>query len=91
MSYDDQFLFSVGLDGSLFSFRVVDKEGRGLKREKDITFSEEVLVTKSDLEEKVNLLPYYHFYNKELIVKFCMNAALNTRQQITFLNFLNIS
>ncbi len=53
MSYDDQFLFSVGLDGTLFAFRVVDKEGRGLKREKDITFSEEVLVTKSDLEEKV--------------------------------------
>ena len=53
ISYDDQFLFSVGMDGSLFAFKVTDKEGRGLKREKDITFSEEVLVSRSDLEEKV--------------------------------------
>ncbi len=53
MSYDDQFLFSVGQDGSLFSFRVTDKEGRGLKRDKDVAQAEEVLVTRSDLEEKV--------------------------------------
>ena len=52
ISYDDQYLFSVGQDGSLFIFKVNDKDGRGLKREKDITFAEEVLVTKSDLEEK---------------------------------------
>lgn len=56
ISYDDQFLFSVGMDGSLFIFKVIDKEGRGLKREKDIAFSEEVLVTKTDLEEKVIIL-----------------------------------
>ena len=53
ISYDDQFLFSVGLDGSLFMFRLIDKEGRGLKREKDVSFAEEVLVTKTDMEEKV--------------------------------------
>ncbi len=54
ISYDDQYLFSVGMDGSVFAFKVTDKEGRGLKREKDITFAEEVLVTRSDLEEKVH-------------------------------------
>ena len=53
MSYDDQYLFSVGQDGSLLAFRVSDKEGRGYKRDKDIAYAEEVLVTKSDLEEKV--------------------------------------
>lgn len=53
ISYDDQFLFTVGMDGSLFAFKVTDKEGRGLKREKDITYAEEVLVARSDLEEKV--------------------------------------
>lgn len=53
ISYDDQYLFTVGMDASLFAFKVTDKEGRGLKREKDITFSEEVLVARSDLEEKV--------------------------------------
>ena len=56
ISYDDQYLFSVGQDGSLFIFKVTDKDGRGLKREKDITFAEEVLVTKSDLEEKNTLM-----------------------------------
>ena len=34
-------------------FKVADKEGRGLKRDKEIVFSEEILITKSDLEEKV--------------------------------------
>ena len=53
ISYDDQFLFTVGLDGSLFAFRLTDKDGRGLWREKDMNFAEEVLITKSDLEEKV--------------------------------------
>eukprot|EP00731_Ephydatia_muelleri_P018745 Em0011g785a len=52
VSYDDQYLFSVGQDGVLFCFKVTDKDGRGLKKEKDVNFSEEVLVTKSDLEEK---------------------------------------
>ena len=56
ISYDDQYLFSVGQDGSLFVFKVTDKDGRGLKREKDITFAEEVLVTKSDLEEKNTMM-----------------------------------
>ena len=53
VSYDDQYLFSVGQDGVLFCFKIMDKDGRGLKKEKDVNFSEEVLVTKSDLEEKV--------------------------------------
>lgn len=55
ISYDDQLLFSVGADGSLFAFKVTDKEGRGFKREKDITYAEEVLVTKSDLDDKVQV------------------------------------
>ena len=53
ISYDDRFLFSVGLDGSLLAFRVSDKEGRGIKAEKDVGYAEEVLVTRTDLEEKV--------------------------------------
>ena len=71
VSHDDQFLFSVGLDGSLLALRLTDKDGRGLKREKDIAFAEEVLVMKTDLEEKVNalyMLQYFSFmykYNTE--------------------------
>lgn len=52
MSYDDQYLFSAGDDGSLFVFRVQDKDARGLKRDRDISYAEEILITKSDLEEK---------------------------------------
>lgn len=53
MSYDDQYLFTVSEDASLFIFKAVDKEGRGLKRDKELGYAEEILITKSDLEEKV--------------------------------------
>ena len=53
LSYDDQYMFSVGEDGSLFVFKVTDKDGRGLKRDREVAYSEEILITKSDLEEKV--------------------------------------
>ena len=53
LSWDDQYLFTGGEDGSLCLFRVQDKEGRGLKRDREIQYAEEILITKSDLEEKV--------------------------------------
>lgn len=53
ISYDDQYLFSVGEDGTLFTFKIMDKEGRLMKREREVTYAEEVLITRSDLEEKV--------------------------------------
>lgn len=53
MSYDDQYLFTVSEDASLFIFKAVDKEGRGMKRDKEVGYAEEILITKSDLEEKV--------------------------------------
>lgn len=59
MSYDDQYLFSTGNDGSLFIFRVQDKDARGLKRDRDLSYAEEILITKSDLEEKVVVRIYY--------------------------------
>ena len=44
----------MGEDGTLFSFRVNDREGRGMKtRERESAYAEEVLVTRADLEEKV--------------------------------------
>eukprot|EP00002_Diphylleia_rotans_P000166 TRINITY_DN1008_c0_g1_i4.p1 TRINITY_DN1008_c0_g1~~TRINITY_DN1008_c0_g1_i4.p1 ORF type:complete len:1179 (-),score=303.89 TRINITY_DN1008_c0_g1_i4:414-3950(-) len=56
ISFDDSFLFTVGEDGCLFIFDIRDKEGRQQKREKDAPFAEEILVTKSDLEEKTQLM-----------------------------------
>lgn len=53
LTFDDQYLLTVADDGCLFTWRVFDKDGRGIKREREVGFAEEVLVTKTDMEEKV--------------------------------------
>ncbi|TPX56516.1 hypothetical protein PhCBS80983_g04473 [Powellomyces hirtus] len=52
VSYDDQYLFSASEDGILYAFKISEKEERGLKREKLNLYADEILITKSDLEEK---------------------------------------
>ncbi|KAE8609812.1 hypothetical protein XENTR_v10011917 [Xenopus tropicalis] len=52
VTFDDQYLLSVSEDGCLILWKISDKEGRGLKRDKEVGYAEEVLITKSDLEEK---------------------------------------
>uniref|UniRef100_A0A7M4FJ19 Cilia and flagella associated protein 57 n=1 Tax=Crocodylus porosus TaxID=8502 RepID=A0A7M4FJ19_CROPO len=49
---DDQFLLTVSEDGCLIIWKVYDKEGRGLKREREVGYADEVLITKADMEEK---------------------------------------
>ncbi|XP_070759353.1 cilia- and flagella-associated protein 57 isoform X2 [Enoplosus armatus] len=49
---DDQFLLTASEDGCLLMWKIIDKEGRGLKSSRQIVHTEEILVTKSDLEEK---------------------------------------
>ena len=56
LTFDDQFLLSVAEDGCLFTWKVFDKDGRGIKREREVGFAEEVLVTKTDMEEKVRIV-----------------------------------
>merc|ERR1719440_1245884 len=54
---DDAFLFSVGEDATVYTFDVRDKEGRSAKRDKEMmAFAEEILVTKTDLEEKTQTM-----------------------------------
>lgn len=54
VTYDDQYLVTVSDDACIVLWKVSEREGRGLmKRDKDIIYSEEILITKSDLEEKV--------------------------------------
>jgi hypothetical protein len=55
ITYDDQYLITISEDSSILLWKVQDKEGRGLKRDKE-AWAEEILITKSDLEEKVNLI-----------------------------------
>ncbi|XP_054473374.1 cilia- and flagella-associated protein 57 [Anoplopoma fimbria] len=52
VTFDDQFLLTVSEDGCLLMWKVIDKEGQGLKSNRQIIHTEEILVTKSDLEEK---------------------------------------
>uniref|UniRef100_A0A0B7A6G0 Cilia- and flagella-associated protein 57 n=1 Tax=Arion vulgaris TaxID=1028688 RepID=A0A0B7A6G0_9EUPU len=52
ITYDDQYLVTIGDDASIILWKIQDKEGRGLKRDKEIGYAEEILITKSDLEEK---------------------------------------
>ncbi|XP_008762314.1 cilia- and flagella-associated protein 57 isoform X1 [Rattus norvegicus] len=56
LTFDDQFLLTVSEDGCLFTWKVFDKEGRGIKREREVGFAEEVLVTKTDMEEKAQIM-----------------------------------
>jgi len=54
---DDAFLFSVAEDATVYTFDVRDKEGRSAKRDKEMmAFAEEILVTKTDLEEKTQTM-----------------------------------
>ncbi|KAJ3005699.1 Cilia- and flagella-associated protein 57 [Thoreauomyces humboldtii] len=55
MAYDDQYVFTCGDDGCLWVFRLNDREQRGAKRDKDYGFSDEILVTKSDLKENFKM------------------------------------
>lgn len=60
ITFDDQFLLTVSEDGCLLIWKIIDKEGRALKREKEIVYAEEILITKLDLEEKVTFV-FFHF------------------------------
>ncbi|XP_056146428.1 cilia- and flagella-associated protein 57-like [Lampris incognitus] len=51
ITYDNQFLVTASEDSSLLVWRIVDKESRGFQRDKEIVYSKEILITKSDLEE----------------------------------------
>ncbi|XP_027141761.1 cilia- and flagella-associated protein 57 isoform X2 [Larimichthys crocea] len=52
ITFDEQFLLTVSEDGCLLMWKIVNKEGRGLKSNRQIIHTEEILATKSDLEEK---------------------------------------
>ena len=56
VSFDDQYLFSCSEDGSVYVYKIADKEDHALKRDKSLVFSDEILITKSDLEEKTVLM-----------------------------------
>ncbi|KAJ3327353.1 Cilia- and flagella-associated protein 57 [Blyttiomyces sp. JEL0837] len=56
ISSDDTNLFSCGEDGCVWVYKLQDREQRGAKREKDWVYSDEILVTKSDLKDNQKLM-----------------------------------
>jgi len=56
VTFDDLYLVTVSEDSTIMMWKIQDREGRTLKREKDVGWAEEILITKSDLEEKVKLI-----------------------------------
>ncbi|KAF3689343.1 Cilia- and flagella-associated protein 57 [Channa argus] len=66
VTFDDQFLLTVSEDGCLIMWRIIDKEGRGLKSNRQIVHSEEILVTKSDLEDKARNMLELKMHLEEL-------------------------
>lgn len=59
ITYDDQYLITASEDASVMLWKIQDKEGRGMKRDKEVGWAEEILITKSDLEEKVILITIF--------------------------------
>ena len=71
ISYDYQYLITVSEDCCLFVYKISDKEGRG-KRDRDVPYAEEVLITKSDLEEKVReILCQIYKFNSDFKILVC--------------------
>ncbi|OQS07328.1 WD repeat-containing protein 65-like [Thraustotheca clavata] len=58
ISFDDLYLLVCGEDGVVCIFEIRDKEGRARPKDgrENTVFAEEILVTKSDLEEKNTLM-----------------------------------
>lgn len=54
-SYDDEYLFTVGQDGTMFVFRIASKAER-VHIDPENQASDEVLITKSDLAERQNII-----------------------------------
>ena len=54
LSYDDQTLVSVAEDSSICLWRLTNADGRAIALDKDFAYSKEILISKKDLQEKIN-------------------------------------
>ncbi|KAM4741198.1 cilia- and flagella-associated protein 57 [Anableps anableps] len=66
ITYDDQFLLTASEDGCLLISKIIDKEGRSLRSNRQIVHTEEILVTKADLEEKAHNMLELKMHLEEL-------------------------
>ncbi|XP_031769045.2 cilia- and flagella-associated protein 57 isoform X1 [Galleria mellonella] len=54
LAYDDQTLVSVAEDASICLWRLTNADGRAIALDKDFAYSKEILISKKDLQEKIN-------------------------------------
>ncbi|KAJ9467512.1 77 kDa echinoderm microtubule-associated protein [Diplonema papillatum] len=51
VTFDESILFTVGEDGCLWMFDIKERDGR-VPSKREVTYAEEILISKADLEEK---------------------------------------
>jgi ribosomal protein S11 len=52
IAFNDELAITTSDDGTIVLWKIQDKEGRASKRDKEAGYAEEILITKSELEEK---------------------------------------
>ena len=77
LTFDDQYLVTVSEDSCVMIWKVQDKErgGMGRTKDKEVGYAEEILITKSDLEEKViygHYVDFVLFYYFIILVFRCL-------------------
>ena len=53
MTHDDRYMVTASDDYCAVLWKVIDRDGRGKKVDREIAYSQEILIPKSDLQEKV--------------------------------------
>lgn len=56
LAYDDQIVVSVAEDASICIWRLTNADGRAIALDKDFSYSKEILISKKDLQEKINVI-----------------------------------
>ena len=58
MTHDDRYMVTVSDDYCVILWKVIDRDGRGKKVDRDLAYLPEILIPKPDLKEKVHSLHY---------------------------------
>jgi len=53
MTHDDRYMVTVSDDCCVIVWKVIDRDGRGKKVDRELAYSQEILIPKFDLHEKV--------------------------------------
>lgn len=84
VSFDDNYLFTVSLDGTLIIWDIKDRDVRIARRDKDhssIEQSREILITASEIEELHQIIENYRVSNKDMVANNKMQYELNITER----------